>query len=1455
MLTHTTNFGRMRNLPFSAGRLEGLLLVLACCCASLKAQIACNDLSTVALGASCSAVITPDMVLEGGGANDTAYVVQLFTAQGAPLGNVLTAAHLGDTVRAVVTHKASGNACWGRLVPIDALAPVLTCLPLRIPCAVPDASPAFLQTSAGLSAAYPAVVEACGPYVLQHTDAVETFACAAGQGLARRIWRTWTATDAAGNTSSCTQRIDVARIPLDSLSFPTDTALACGSAFPAPAVAGVPFVFFNQKKWPLPPSGLACGLSAAHQDQMLPLCGGAYAVMRTWMVHDDCLPAGADNPVRHLQLIRVEDKAGPVLQCPSDTLIYTDPFTCGRSWTLPAALLSDACSGVVSLEAQWRSGGMERRQSGTVVPGASGNPWAPDTLGVWTEAVHLPAGEATVLTYSATDGCGNVSSCSFRVTVADGVPPAVRCKQFIQVALGSAGETWVWADAFDAGSEDNCSPVRFKARRADMNACQSNDRFFDRVRFCCSDAGKSIAVIMRVYDVAVPAGAVGLELFEQQANECEVQVQVVDKLRPQCAIVPEVQVSCADFDPSLQKYPTPTFSDNCCLDAVVAPPPNYSAFDSLCNRGTIVRTFRATDCHGQSTACTQRIVVHYEALYAIQFPDDLVLGQCDSAGLYPPGPIVYGPHCASISTSFQDRAHQAGKLACYWIEREWRFIDWCRYHPGLPLVEVPNPNPSPDPLSPDNRPGPIVAPAGFSPAATVRRVRPEDAQPTNFSTFWSPAANGYLYRQIIIIRDSVPPEYRGCPKGLVQVCDHTPNDPGLWNAPYWQHPLIPNSTDLCEVATDLAATALDKCSKGELNIQYRLYLDLDGDGVQETVVSSNNPPPPGMVRYGNAFTPNFAGGQLRQFDQRPVPPEEKFRFTILRGGFVNITGFLRWNTEKEPTQYVLPQLPHGLHRIEWTADDGCGNRAVCAYDVQIRDCRPPELVCAQGLNINLPNGHPQALYDQDFFQSVSDNCTPLALIRTGIRRAGAGQGFPTLPDGSPQKSVAFGCADVGLQVVEVWAQDVAGNTSRCNTSVRVQDPLAVCSAAPAQVAGWLKTASGEGLQDATLTLTGHALPGGQSSTLSKTQGDFAFPAVPTGADYRLTPSKNDDPLNGISTFDLSLLNQHIIGLKPLDSPYKIIAADVNNSRSVTTFDILELRKLILGIYTELPDNTSWRFVDADYIFPNPSNPFQEIFPEYRQLPALSADAIHEHFIAIKTGDLNGNAVANSATAAAERATGSVGLHVRLLSSAQTLQAGEEVELLFEADAPLTALQGTLLHPGLELLSLAPVAAVSAEHFAVFAQRQAFTLAWDGADRPAWRVRFRTTTSGQELSRCLYLSDAITPTVAFADGPQPLQVRLHFEGETTRQPGLEARGCEPNPWRQQTLLHFFLPAAAEVALEISDPTGRAVWEQKRLFGAGQQAFELHSSEWPPMPGVYFFRLTANGQTVSGKMLRW
>ncbi|MFQ5445455.1 MAG: hypothetical protein ACE5FF_00840 [Saprospiraceae bacterium] len=58
---------------------------------------------------------------------------------------------------------------------------------------------------------------------------------------------------------------------------------------------------------------------------------------------------------------------------------------------------------------------------------------------------------------------------------------------------------------------------------------------------------------------------------------------------------------------------------------------------------------------------------------------------------------------------------------------------------------------------------------------------------------------------------------------------------------------------------------------------------------------------------------------------------------------------------------------------------------------------------------------------------------------------------------------------------------------------------------------------------------------------------FLLPAI--GAYAQTTkmpcPVKEGDDRCGVTTYDLVLITKHILGVQPLGSPYKIIAADAN----------------------------------------------------------------------------------------------------------------------------------------------------------------------------------------------------------------------------------------------------------------------------------------------------------------------
>jgi hypothetical protein len=1128
---------------------------------------------------------------------------------------------------------------------------------------------------------------------------------------------------------------------------------------------------------------------------------------------------------------------------------------------------------------------------GSLADFAGNNYWTPDTLAVFGYTQCMPLG-SYIVKYSATDGCSNVSTCQFKLTVMDLIPPVASCDQTTTVAIGGddpfdcytaadgcsgAGVTWVKASTFNDGSYDNCNKVKLTVRRmAPYSDCINNlqqcekdvaTAELDSIKFYCCEVGTTQTVILRVYQVDIDGQIMNGPDGEPIYNECMIQVEVQDKIKPICQPPAHVTVSCENFDPSLWVYGKATIADNCCLDTTkvyqgqcgLTQTANYSQFDTVCNRGTIVRTFRAFDCHGLSSQCTQRVVVTYKQDYYVHFPDDKIITKCDGSGNYG-APTFYGKDCELLAVTYEDDVFTVVPDACFKIERTWKVINWCTYNPNLPVVSVPNPNPNPNSTSPQNLPGPIVSPIGTANpwTPTSVKINPTDAQPTNYSVYYDANANGYEYKQIIKIIDSQDPVVSNCP-AVDTVCDVTANDAQFWNESYWWDNVI-GSHDLCEAPAPVQITATDSCNASAVTFRYLLFLDLDGDGVMETVISSTNEPAAGTVNYNNIANPNYAGGISRIFDERPVPANQKYRFALqtTTNGKLK-TGKLAWNTDQSPNTFVDAQLPYGKHKIKWIVEDGCGNEAICEYPIIVKDCKKPTVVCLNGLSVNImPTGMIQ-LWASDFLQYASDNCTPANQLKIGIRRTGTGTGFPVDGNGNPITSVNFTCADLGTQTVELWAMDAAGNADYCATYVIVQDNSGNCVTDPnkAKVAGILSTETTNGVQDGSIGIAGDGvgIPAFNFTTNSDTAGVYHFNAIPLASNSTVTPVKDDNPLNGVSTYDLVLISKHILGIQPLNSPYKMIAADANKNGSVTTFDIVEIRKLILGIYTDFPNNTSWRFVDKSYAFANPANPFTDAFPENKAITNLSANALNQDFVSIKVGDVNASAIPNALTSVDDRASGTLLFDVE----DRTVKAGETFTMTFKASQAVQGYQFTMNTAGLEVLDIVPGAGMKAEHFAVFQKEGAVTTSWDapiGTTAAAtFEVKVRATKSGR-LSDLMSVSSRITKAEAYNQADERLDVAFRFnQGSTSTIAGVgfELYQNQPNPFVDKTSIGFHLPEAARATLTIFDETGRMVFTQKGDFAKGYNSIMIDRA-LINSTGVLFYKLETATDAATKQMIQ-
>ncbi len=84
---------------------------------------------------------------------------------------------------------------------------------------------------------------------------------------------------------------------------------------------------------------------------------------------------------------------------------------------------------------------------------------------------------------------------------------------------------------------------------------------------------------------------------------------------------------------------------------------------------------------------------------------------------------------------------------------------------------------------------------------------------------------------------------------------------------------------------------------------------------------------------------------------------------------------------------------------------------------------------------------------------------------------------------------------------------------------------------------------------------------------------------PEVENFTIVIDKPSDYLNGVSTLDMVIINQHIISTNDLDFAH-LIPADINQDHKISVLDLIEIRRLILGIDASIPAG-SWRFLKEE----------------------------------------------------------------------------------------------------------------------------------------------------------------------------------------------------------------------------------------------------------------------------------
>ncbi|MDO8368002.1 MAG: hypothetical protein Q7T20_14465 [Saprospiraceae bacterium] len=391
--------------------------------------------------------------------------------------------------------------------------------------------------------------------------------------------------------------------------------------------------------------------------------------------------------------------------------------------------------------------------------------------------------------------------------------------------------------------------------------------------------------------------------------------------------------------------------------------------------------------------------------------------------------------------------------------------------------------------------------------------------------------------------------------------------------------------------------------------------------------------------------------------------------------------------------------------------------------------------------------------------------------------------------------------------------------------------------------------------------------------------------------YTITPVKDDNPLNGVTTYDLVLMSQHILGIQPLNSPYKMIAADVNKSGSITSFDIVETRKLILGIYTEFPNNTSRRFLPRELTFSNSSNPFQYPIPEVIDAEidgngieysfiynGNTVNPVAADFVGIKVGDLNCTAIncgddcANCATYPQRPANPKerYALGVPGVPS----EPGETIILPVYAgsDQPLIAYQAGLRFDPARFEFMA----ISAGDVTGFtpdcinlneAAAGRIKVLWLSLDQESnflqpdqvlFYVALRAITSVRGNELILATDDAIFQNLGYTANNLeiPLQTQLmpaSLQRNKVSGNASLAVSCSPNPSSGAVELSLISEKPAPARVFMFGPYGVRMFYREIELGKGANTLPIQeATDWAP--GIYTWQVQVGKEKVTGQFVK-
>lgn len=357
-------------------------------------------------------------------------------------------------------------------------------------------------------------------------------------------------------------------------------------------------------------------------------------------------------------------------------------------------------------------------------------------------------------------------------------------------------------------------------------------------------------------------------------------------------------------------------------------------------------------------------------------------------------------------------------------------------------------------------------------------------------------------------------------------------------------------------------------------------------------------------------------------------------------------------------------------------------------------------------------------------------------------------------------------------------------------------------------------------------------------------GNFAISDIVNSNDCEISVLKNDDFLNGVTTLDLILIQRHILGLDIFDQSRKYVAADVNNDKRVSAGDLIELRKLILGITNKFSHYKSWRFItelpDFDRISSIDVNEKYVIEKGVKDFNELN-------FMGIKLGDINDDSNLKSDQEFRNSNVEKIKVVIN------TLEGGKQIVKFYATSSfDLNGLQMSLdVDNGDDFYLVNGQLKIEKDQInfkdnnVKISYSTINPISINNAE-PLFSLRFKSKSNND---RHIVLDKDFNNELYFSDLSSE-NIRLNTLSNVGSFISVNAK---PNPFSDKILVEFYNDESAPINIEIYNVTGSLIYSKSIMSVIGINELTISSKQLDDISGLYYLRLVTKEKSSAVKLI--